>query len=181
MFCQKGKELFATPCDTALFRSRKETALDGIRKDTFLRRKDREYLLDFVGNLPDDNTHCLHGDFQPGNLILSEGTYYWIDLARFAWGDPLFDVGHLYCVCNVFSRTKQAREVFHLTEEQLHTFWDAFAKAYTGHEDHTDFDREAARYAAADIAMRSVYTNLRFVEKLFFRMLVRDTLKTALK
>ena len=178
LFCQYGKQLFATPCDTSRFRSRKEIALEGIRRATYLRRKDRKTLLQFMESLP-ENTHCVHGDFQPGNLIWTDGKCYWIDLGRFAWGDPMFDIGHLYMVCNVYARIQQARDLFHLTEAQLNAFWEAFAKAYTGQEEHADFDRKAALFGASDVVMRAVYGEKpSFIRKIFYRIQVHGAMKT---
>ncbi len=57
----------------------------------------------FLDSVP-ENTNCVHGDFQPGNVILAGGKPYWIDLGRFAWGDPMFDFGHLYLSCGVYSK-----------------------------------------------------------------------------
>lgn len=57
----------------------------------------------FLDSVP-ENTNCVHGDFQPGNVILAGGKPYWIDLGRFAWGDPMFDIGHLYLSCGVYSK-----------------------------------------------------------------------------
>lgn len=32
--------------------------------------------------------------------------------------------------------------------KQLNLFWDAFAKAYTGQDDHSEFDRQAGQHEA---------------------------------
>lgn len=176
LFCEQGKRLFATPCDTGSFPSRKKTALQGIDQASFISRKQKAILRSFVETVP-DGTGCVHGDFQGGNLILSQGRPYWIDLGRFAYGDPMFDLGHLYLSCVVYSRMKQARDIFHMTREQLLRFWDTFAKAYTGQEDHAAFDREVARYAAADILMRTCYSRPTFLEGLFFRMHVNHLMR----
>lgn len=176
LFATLGKQLFATPCDTDFFSSRKETALEGIAQTSFIGRKNRDILRAFVESVP-DSTGCVHGDYQPGNVILSQGRPYWIDLGRFAYGDPMFDVGHLYLSCVVYSRMKQARDIFHLDRGQLLRFWDAFARAYTGAEDHADFDRQAARFGAVDIVVRTVYSPASILEKLFFRMQVNALMK----
>ena len=153
LFCSLFKQLVATPCNTAFFPSRKQTALEGLEKSSFMCRKDKALLRDFIGSLP-ETTGCVHGDFQPGNVILSEGKPYWIDLGRFSWGDPMFDLGHLYLSCVVYSKMKQTQDIFHLNHEQLLYFWDCFAKEYTGQADHAEFDRKAARFAAVDMVVR---------------------------
>lgn len=178
LFCEEGCKFFSTPCDTKLFRNRKELALEGIEKSLYLPRKKREALTRFVQSVP-ENKSCSHGDFQPGNILLSEGKCYWIDLGRFAWGDPMFDIGHLYNACMVYSNMKKTQEIFHMTEQQFADFWDAFAKAYTGQEDHSEFDLQAARFGAVDIAMRTVFQAPSFPEKIFFRLKISGLMKRA--
>lgn len=168
LLCNLGKQLFATACNTDFFPSRRQIALVGIKNASFISSKNRDILLDFVNGVP-EITGCVHGDFQGGNVILSGGKPYWIDLGRFANGDPMFDIGHLYLCCVVYSDMKKARELFHMEKDQLLRFWDMFARTYTGSEDHAEFDRQAARFAAVDILVRTVYAKPSFLEKLFFR------------
>lgn len=176
LFCSEGKKLFATPCNTGFFPSRKDTALKGIDNSGFISRKNRRILHSFVEQVS-ESKGCVHGDFQPGNIIMSNGKTYWIDLGRFAYGDPMFDIGHLYLICKVYSDMKQARDLFHLEKEQLSRFWDAFARAYTGKEDHAEFDSLASRFGTVDILVRTVYSKPTFLEKLFFGMNVNKLMK----
>lgn len=176
LFCSLFKQLVATPCNTAFFPSRKQTALKGLEKSSFMCRKDKALLRDFIGSLP-ETTGCVHGDFQPGNVILSEGKLYWIDLGRFSWGDPMFDLGHLYLSCVVYSKMKQTQDIFHLNHEQLLYFWDCFAKEYTGQADHAEFDWEAARFAAVDMVVRTFYQKPSFVTNIFFHIMQKPLLK----
>lgn len=169
MLCNLGKQLFATPCNTGFFKSRRQTALDGINNASFISRKNRDILRTFVEGVP-ESTGCVHGDYQGGNVILSGGKPYWIDLGRFAYGDPMFDIGHLYLCCVVYSDMKRARGLFHMEKDQLFRFWDVFARTYIGSDDHTEFDRQAARFAAVDILVRTVYAKPSFLEKFFFRI-----------
>ena len=169
LFSSLGRQLFSTPCNTDFFPSRKRTAIEGLEQATFVSRKNRSRLQAFLESVP-DSTCCVHGDFQPGNVILAGGKPYWIDLGRFAWGEPLFDIGHLYLACVVYSKMKPARDIFHLTREQLLRFWDAFARDYTGQTDHREFDAEAARYAAADMVVRVFYEKPTWLENPFFRL-----------
>lgn len=176
LFCHLFKQLTSTPCNTDFFPSRKQTALEGLEKAAFVCRKDKALLRDYIGSIP-DSTGCVHGDFQPGNVILSGGRPYWIDLGRFAWGSPMFDVGHLYLSCVVYSKMKQTQDIFHLTREQLLHFWDCFAREYTGRSHHTDFDREAVCFAAVDMVVRACYQKPSFVQNIFFRVMQRPLLE----
>lgn len=176
LLCTRGKELFATPCDTGFFPSRKAQLLQALGRVQFVGRKTLSTLEAFAQRIPDTTT-CLHGDFQMGNLILSGERHYWIDLDRFGYGDPMFDVGHLYMLCNVYSSMKYVQGLFHVTRDQFHRFWDAFARAYTGSTDHADFDREAARFACFDVILRYAYDKPNLPEKLFFSIYIRRLAK----
>lgn len=176
LLCTRGKELFATPCDTDFFPSRKAQLLQALGRVQFVGRKTLSTLETFAQRIPDATT-CLHGDFQMGNLILSGERHYWIDLDRFGYGDPMFDVGHLYMLCNVYSSMKYVQGLFHVTRDQFHRFWDAFARAYTGSANHTDFDREAARFACLDVTLRYAYGKPNLPEKLFFSIYIRRLAK----
>lgn len=178
VFAAKGKELFATQSDTGFFPSRKEQVLWAIDHATFVSRKNRALIRAYAETIPEDS-HCVHGDFQPGNIIQSEENYYWIDLDRFAYGDPMFDIGHLYLICWIYAPMKRLQDIFHMTEDQLHRFWNAFAEAYTGKADHTEFDTCARRFACIDVIVRTCFVKPTFLEKLFFGMYVRKLVRSA--
>ena len=176
LLCRKGKELFATPCNTEFFPSRKEQALLAVERATFVSKKNREKMRTFVESIAEDS-HCVHGDFQPGNIIQTGADYYWIDLDRFAYGDPMFDIGHLFLICHIYAPMKRVQDIFHMTLEQFHRFWDAFAKEYTGQDDHAAFDAQAGRFAALDVILRNVFQKSNFIEKIFFGFYVHKLMK----
>lgn len=124
-----------------------------------------------------EGTGCSHGDFQTGNLIQAGENYYWIDLDRFAYGDPMFDIGHLFLICHLYAPMKRVQDIFHMTLDQFNRFWDAFAKEYTAQEDHSEFDALAGKFAAVDVILRTVFHQPTFVEKLFFGIQVRKLVK----
>ena len=176
LLCRKGKELFATPCNTEFFPSRKAQALLAVERATFVSRKNREKIRAFIETIP-EYTHCVHGDFQTGNIIQAGADYYWIDLDRFGYGDPMFDIGHLFLICHIYAPMKRVQDIFHMTLEQFHRFWDAFAKEYTGQDDHAAFDAQAGRFAALDVVLRTVFQKPNFVEKLFFGIYIHKLMK----
>lgn len=176
LLARLGKEFFSTPCDTSFFPSRRQQALKACEIATYISRKKRQRIRDFVETIP-ERTTCLHGDFQPGNVIMAEGKCYWIDLGRFAYGDPMFDVGHLYQICQLYAPLPQVQNIFHMTLEQFHEFWDAFAKEFYGKEDHTEFDTQAGRFAAIDLILRPVFLKPSLPEKIFFRIYVNRLVK----
>lgn len=101
----------------------------------------------------------------------------WIDLDRFGYGDPMFDVSYLYMLCNVYSPMKYVQNLFHLTHEQFLLFLDAFARAYSGSANHADFDRQVARYACFDISLRYAYGTPTLQGKIFLITNIRRLAK----
>lgn len=176
VLCEEGRKLFATPCPVEVFPSRKQQLMGAMEKATFVPRKYRTLLRSFAEDIR-ENDNCVHGDFQTGNLIVSEGKYYWIDLDRFAHGDPMFDIGHLFLICHYYAPMKRVQEIFHMTQEQFLVFWDAFAKAYTGQEDHGRFDSLAGKFAAIDMVVRTCFEKPGFAEKIFFRIIIKRIIK----
>lgn len=176
VLCRQGKALFNTPCNTEVFPGRKEQLLRALDKVQFIGRKNRRILKSFAQGI-EDRTTCVHGDFQTGNIICSGDSYYWIDLDRFGYGDPMFDIGHLFLICNVYSPMKQVQEIFHMQEQQLRSFWKAFAKDYAGKEDHSAFDTLAGRFSCLDIVLRYEFQKSGLAERLFFAFNIRRLIK----
>ena len=176
VLCEHGKKLFSAQCDTQIFPSRKVQLTKALEKVRFIGKKNRRILKAFAQTI-EDKTTCVHGDFQTGNIIRSGEGYYWIDLDRFGYGDPLFDIGHLFLVCNVYSPMKQVQDIFHMGEAQLRSFWVAFARAYTGEEDNSAFDSLAGKFACLDIVLRYEFQKPSLAEKLFFAFHIRRLIK----
>lgn len=176
LMCRNGKILFSTPCNTDFFPSRKEQLMRALDKAQFISRKNRRILKDFAQTIQDIKT-CSHGDFNMGNLVLSGDQPVWIDLDRFGYGDPMFDIGHLYQICNVYAPMKQVQDIFHMTEQQLNLFWDAFAKAYTVQDDHSEFDSQAGRFACFDMILRYEFQRCSLLEKMFFGVYIKRLIK----
>lgn len=98
-----------------------------------------------------ETQNCLHGDFQPGNIILAGGQHYWIDLGWLSQGWYMMDLAHLYKMTVEDSMIPQVQDLTHMTQQQMVDFWNAFAKAYTGTDDVEALNNELRPYAALDI------------------------------
>lgn len=176
VLCEHGKKLFSAQCDTQIFPSRKAQLTRALEKVRFIGKKKRRILKEFAQTI-EDKTTCVHGDFQTGNIIRSGESYFWIDLDRFGYGNPMFDIGHLFLICNVYAPMKQVQDIFHMGEAQLRSFWVAFARAYTGEEDCSAFDHLAGKFACLDIVLRYEFQKPSLAEKLFFAFHIRRLIK----
>lgn len=146
-----GHVLHAMPIETSDYVPNiKELLLTALADSPLVTEEQRANLKETVLAIPDDRT-CLHGDFQPGNLLLADGKYYWIDLGWLAQGCPLMDLAHLYKMMVEDSVIPQVQDLTHMSREQMLAFWDAFARAYTGRDDIEALNRELLPYAVLDI------------------------------
>ncbi len=128
----------------------KELLLTALADSILVTEAQRALLKEKVLAMPDERT-CLHGDFQPGNLLLADGQYYWIDLGWLAQGWYMMDLAHLYKMMVEDSVIPQVQDLTHMTREQMLAFWDAFARAYTGRDDIEKLNRELLPYAVLDV------------------------------
>ncbi|MDF2586936.1 MAG: hypothetical protein K0S41_777 [Anaerocolumna sp.] len=62
-------------------------------------KEKRELLLDLLDSFPKDNKLC-HGDYQPLNILNSNGKYIVIDWNGACSGNPIFDVAWSYMTLN---------------------------------------------------------------------------------
>ena len=174
--------------------SMKQLMLEALAATRMLSGKKLNEVTAFVEALDDAHT-LLHGDFSLGNLIfempedlssstlLQKGAFkpYWIDCGRAVHGIPMFDLGHLYLFCNIFSRTARVQQIAHMTEKQMVQFWNAFAKAYIhlspAPVQLSAFEAECKRFAALDVVLLGHIQTLNWHERLFLSLLAKSLFK----
>lgn len=171
--------------------SMKELMLEALANTRMISSKTLKKTTDFVQSLEDAPT-LLHGDFSLGNLIFEipasndqmvNGQMvnglkpYWIDLGRAEHGVPMFDLGHLYLFCNIFSKQKRVQQIAHMTGEQMVQFWNSFALAYNGPEGLDEFTAECKRFAGLAIILLGHIQTLNWHERLFLGLLAKSMFK----
>ncbi len=146
-----GRAVHSTPIRAGEYvPSMKELLTKAVEQSPLLTPSQREGLQSVVLEMPDDKT-CLHGDFQPGNIILADGKHYWIDLGWLAQGWYMMDLAHMFKMLVEDSVIPQVQDLTHMSREQMLRFWDSFARAYTGIDDVDALNRQLRPYAALDI------------------------------
>lgn len=158
--------------------SMKNLMLEAIDNTKMIGGKTLLRIRSLVEGLEDAPT-LLHGDFSLGNLIfdLSDDKPYWIDLGRATHGVPMFDLGHLYLFCNIFSKQKRVQEIAHMTTEQMARFWDSFALSYNGSEGLKQFTAECKRFAGLSIVLLGHIQTLTASERFFLGLLAKKMIK----
>lgn len=131
-FARTCKQLHSTECDTKVFKPVEARFMKAVSTCSRLNDDQRRIVSDFIASIPSTTT-CVHGDLHMGNLLNAHGQNYWIDLADFAYGNPLFDIGMLRFVC-IGPNEEIAQSTFHISCEQMHHAWDVFMDEYFGPE-----------------------------------------------
>lgn len=147
------KKVHSTECDTKVFLSAKTLYKNIIETIPDLSEKMR---INFNNDLSqaEDGTTCLHGDFQIGNVVLSENKDILIDLPEFSYGSPYFDLGSFYAVCHSIN-VDFVKEYYHNDVETLKKIWYYFVREYFNTEDENIIQKEEKKillYARLRIA-----------------------------
>lgn len=148
-FAKMAKQLHETPCRTDVFPAAKDVFKSYVHAANEFNDDEKVKILAFIDSVPDVTT-CLHGDLHIGNIITNEVENYWIDLADFRYGDPLFDIGMLYFVCNRCSDEMSLR-LYHIHDYQMKEVWRIFAREYFGVNTAEELEKlnlKAAKFAA---------------------------------
>ena len=168
--------------------SMKALMLEALASTKMLSGRKLKEVTAFVESLEDAPT-LLHGDFSMGNLIFQlhgidiQSTKdlkpYWIDLGRAVHGIPMFDLGHMFLFCNIFSRNVRVQQIAHMTTDQMKHFWNSFALAYNGPDNMESFNAECKRFATLDLVLLGHIQTLNWHERLFLRWLAKKLFKTV--
>ena len=151
LMARYGHELHAHPLAVSRYvPSLKPLLREAVAFAPFVTEAQRSRLTSLVEEMADTAT-AVHGDFQPGNLILSHEKPYWIDLGWLCVGDPVMDLAHLYKMMMEDSVIPAVQDLTHMNREQMISFWQAFAQAYTGQSDLSALEQKLRPYAALDV------------------------------
>ena len=133
-FARMVRELHERKVDTLRFTSVKERLRRFYQeKGDRVTEEYKERALNFIDKSPEADT-CLHGDLHIGNVITDGQRNMWIDLGQFSYGEPEWDLGWMWTICNQIDG-QRSDFLLHVTPETLKTHWDIFLPAYLGTND----------------------------------------------
>ena len=149
-FARMARELHTKQADTSRFTSIKETLRRFYQeKGDRVTEEYKERALAFIDKTPDVET-CLHGDLHIGNVITDGQRDLWIDLGQFCYGEPEWDLGWMWTICNRMDG-KRSDFILHVTPETLKAHWNIFLTAYLGTDNPAaigDYTRQLMAYYA---------------------------------
>ncbi|MFI3215102.1 MAG: phosphotransferase [Eubacteriales bacterium] len=119
---------------TSIFDSTKAFFLQHIAINPLFSLEEKELCVQFIESIPDRDT-LIHGDFHPGNIMLSGGEAMLIDIADISYGHPIFDLAGLHFTLveiPVFStyRNEKGETRIGLTVEKSREVWSGFIEKY---------------------------------------------------
>lgn len=133
-FARMVRELHTQKADTSRFTSVKERLRRFYQeKGDLVTEEYKENALNFIDKSPDADT-CLHGDLHIGNIITDGQRNLWIDLGQFSYGEPEWDLGWMWTICNQIDG-QRSDFILHVTPETLKAHWNIFSAAYLGTHD----------------------------------------------
>ena len=133
-FARMVRELHTQKANTSRFTSVKERLRCFYQeKGDRVTEEYKERALNFIDKSPEADT-CLHGDLHIGNVITDGQRNMWIDLGQFSYGEPEWDLGWMWTICNQIDG-QRSDFLLHVTPETLKTHWDIFLPAYLGTND----------------------------------------------
>lgn len=89
-------------------------------------------LRNLINNIPFRNTF-IHGDFHPGNIMVSNGELMLIDMTDASVGNPIIDLLGSYQIMRLVTQRKGGSERYTgMDSESLTKLWEVFIQEYTG-------------------------------------------------
>ena len=148
-FARESRKLHSIPCRTDLFGSAKDFYQSALLRTKEFSDEEKAKISAFISSIPDAKT-CLHGDCHIGNILISNGEYYWIDLSDFRWGAPEFDLSMMYL--STVIPEEMCQGMYHLTHSQCCVVWDYFCQEYFGGKrSRKSIEEEVLPYAALNM------------------------------
>ena len=157
-FARTVREMHAITADPAKFEPLKEGALSALPtlEGVVCSREEVEKLRRIYENIPDRQTF-IHGDCHPGNAMVQDGKFMFIDLSTSGTGHPIFDMTSM---CNIYhisgedERLRQGRIMLRgLSVEDAEHIWKVFLRSYLDTDDEALIQKAEEQITAFSCAM----------------------------
>ena len=113
-----------------------------------------EKLRAFYETVPDRDTF-IHADCHPGNVMIQNGEYVFIDLMTCGSGHPIFDMSSM-CIIYHIAPSRKSPYTVNFTDEEIKLIWDSYLRGYFETDDEA-FLRKAERQITAFAAARNLF------------------------
>jgi len=117
-------------CETGALPSQRDDLQKRVNNDAGLAQDMKDALLESLHRLPDGNSIC-HGDFNPGNIIMSPRGPVIIDWADARRGHPLADIARTWLLARIAVLPVEYSLVIRLLARVVRMpLWSAYLKQY---------------------------------------------------
>jgi len=149
-FALMGKELHSTKANKQAFPHVTDVYKKYLDRFEALTEEEKDKVREFIDSIEDADT-CLHGDFHFGNAIItSDNKKLFIDMADFAYGNPLYDLGTMYFVTHN-TKDDYSEHLFHNTRNVLLEFYEHFVNYYFPDMSLNEIDEMLKPYSALTV------------------------------
>ena len=141
-FAQTVREMHAITADPAKFEPLKAASLSALPalEGLVCSREEVEKLRRIYENIPDRRTF-IHGDCHPGNAMVQDGKFMFIDLSNSGTGHPIFDMMSMCFMYHITGQDDLARQNYPilrgLDAAEAEHIWKRFLSAYLDTDDET--------------------------------------------
>ena len=108
----------------------------------YYRMEDMEKVYAFINAIPERNTF-IHGDFHPGNIMVSDGELILIDMGDASLGHPIVDLAGMFHIMKLISVKSADAAVKYtgMSLDKVEKVWDIFERDYFGTDDTDELRR----------------------------------------
>lgn len=155
-FAREIKKMHTVEVDTSKFSSAKQTSLERLPSlEGVVCTSEEVAKLRRIYELIPDCTTFVHGDCHPGNVMVQNGEFVFVDLASSGYGHPIFDMMAMCMIFQFAARQEKTRKTSpytcHFTMQECLSIFDTFVRAYLDTDDEellSKAKRQIAGFAA---------------------------------
>ncbi|MBR1842060.1 MAG: anti-sigma factor antagonist [Oscillospiraceae bacterium] len=154
-FARLMRKMHEIKVDPAKFPSSKQHSLAALPMlGAVCTPEEIEKLRAFYETVPDRDTF-IHADCHPGNIMVQNGDYVFIDLMTCGSGHPIFDMSSM-CIIYHMALNRKSPYTANFTDDEIKLIWDSFLRGYFDTDDEA-FLKKAERQITAFAAARNLF------------------------
>ncbi|MBQ6757106.1 MAG: anti-sigma factor antagonist [Oscillospiraceae bacterium] len=154
-FARLMRKMHEIKVDPAKFPSSKQNSIAALPMlGAVCTPEEIEKLRAFYETVPDRDTF-IHADCHPGNIMVQNGDYVFIDLMTCGSGHPIFDMSSM-CIIYHMALNRKSPYTANFTDDEIKLIWDSFLRGYFDTDDEA-FLKKAERQITAFAAARNLF------------------------
>ena len=148
------KQLHSTEIEKGIMPDARDTLkvwADIAANSDYFRKDDIQKVYELINSIPFRNT-IIHGDYHPGNIMVSDDELILIDMGDVSLGHPIIDLLGIYQLMSLIPKRneKAAMRYTGMTTDEVIRMWNIFIRDYIGTNEKKvieEFERSLKCYA----------------------------------